>query len=376
MTATISAKEDTIFVDTDAGETTAATRILYDGDQQRALVFQRQLGDTIWKGPLNLQQKAINEGKTASEIADAKVFGDFRSDPLSPGETIQYGILPSGIDLDELNPAEKEVSDGRFAEIVTVFALLKRSGEPNFIRDQNTGTGGTWRFRQVATGTTETVMVLQVGQGVPFQDKLGMWQLTDVERTVISSKGTNHKLEVAPLWPGHLYASTVRLSNKKGQWQSFHELFVTLRRTVDVTFSKLKIINDGDPHDVGEADFTFQVIEGKLGVVKTMTRPEQDIDDNNPFDEITLAPASSFSHTIGPKSITEDNQSIGVRISGHEHDGFLEADEFAGNGLKLLQVPTGMGKETITTDTSVFAPSTSDADFTFSAIVKHSIKYI
>ena len=47
MTATISAKEDTIFVDTDAGETTAATRIFYDGDQQRALVFQRHHAATL-----------------------------------------------------------------------------------------------------------------------------------------------------------------------------------------------------------------------------------------------------------------------------------------------------------------------------------------
>jgi hypothetical protein len=371
MTATISAKEDTVLVDTDNGEITGVTRIFYDGDRRRARVFQRQLGDPIWKGPLNLQQKALDEGKTA----DATVSGDFISDPLSPGDTIQYGILPSGTDLDDLNPAEKEVSDGRFAQIVTVFALLKRSGEPDFISDHKTRTGGTWRLHQIATGTTETVMVLQAGQGVPFQDKFGMWQLSDVERTAISSKDTNHELEVTPLWPGHLYASTIRLSNKKGHWQSFHELFVTLRRTVDVTFSKLKIINDGDPFAEGEASFTFQVIEGKLGVVKTMTRPERDIRDENPFDEITLAPASSFSHTIGPKSITEDNRSIGVRISGHEYDGFLEPDEFAGNGLKLLQVPTGMGKETITTDTSVSAPSTSDDDFTFSVIVKHSIKY-
>ena len=37
-----------------------------------------------------------------------------------------------------------------------------------------------------------------------------------------------------------------------------------------------------------------------------------------------------------------------------------------------IGVPTGMGKETITADTSVSAPSTSDADFTFSATVKHS----
>ena len=188
MAANISAKETTLIVDTDAGATNARTRIDYDGDGGPALVFQRKFGAGLWKGPLDLQQKAINDGQTPSEIAQAKTDGNFRSDALAPGEIIQYGLWPSFLDLEDLNPAKQEVVDGRFVDIVTIFALLKRSGEPNFIVDGNQDVGGTFRFRQVTTGTTGTVMVLKVGRGVPFLDNLGMWQLTEVERSIISPR--------------------------------------------------------------------------------------------------------------------------------------------------------------------------------------------
>jgi len=373
VTANISADQETLIIDTDVGQTSGQARIKYHGDSRPAFVFFRRMGQALWKGPIDLQQKAIDEGKTAAEIADAKEFGDFKSESMAPGNVFQYGILPSGVDLDTIDPTRQVVSDGRFADIVTIFALLKRSGEPNFISDQGSTTGGTFRFRQFATGSTKTVVVMKVGRGVPFQDEFKIWRLSKVEHTLISPPGLNHPLEATPLWPGQLYAATVRISNDQGQWQSFHELFVTLRRKVDVTFSKLKIINDGDPFALGEADFTFEVAEGNLGVVKTMTRPIEDINDENPFDEISL---SGFSHSIGPKSITEDNQKIAVRVSGHEHDGFLEPDELASSSLRDLEIPTGMGKENVTgKTTSVSAPSTTNADFTFSATVTHSVTY-
>ena len=144
---------------------------------------------------------------------------------------------------------------------------------------------------------------------------------------MISSKGNNHKLE--ELRCGRAICMRAQSdSNKNGQWQLFDGLFVTLRWTVDVTSRNSRSSTMAIP--MLRRSRLTSGDRGEARCLKIMTRPEQDIDDNNPFDEITLAP-SSFSHTIGPKSITGGNQSIGVRVSGHEHDGFLEADEFAGS---------------------------------------------
>ena len=57
--------------------------------------------------------------------------------------------------------------------------------------------------------------------------------------------------------------------------------------------------------------------------------------------------------------------------------GFLSQTSLQEDAVKLLRVPTGMGREIITDEeTNVSAPSTSESDFRFKAIVKHSIQYV
>ena len=106
MTATISAKEDTIFVDTDAAIPRLELVSSMTETRQQALVFQANQSDTIWKGPLKPQQKAINEGNTPLELLMLKSLEI--SDPSAlTGEVIQYGICPEVSTWRELTPAEE-----------------------------------------------------------------------------------------------------------------------------------------------------------------------------------------------------------------------------------------------------------------------------
>jgi hypothetical protein len=166
MPITILHADETILF-ADAGDN-STTRIRYDGANAPARIFQRDLGEALWEGPLDLEQKAFEENKSPTERAKAKIQGDFLSDELSPGKALQYGMLPRGVDRDRIDPTSKAVDDAQFDHIVTIACLLKQPGEQNFIKDGNESTGGTFRFRQIDTNyhsdpdENETFMVIEV----------------------------------------------------------------------------------------------------------------------------------------------------------------------------------------------------------------------
>lgn len=365
---TIEADDTILFADPNK---TNKTTIFYDGESRPALIFQRQVGDTLWQGPLDLEGKAFAQNKPPAARARAKIEGDFNSDELSPGDAIQYGIVKQNVDRETLDPTKQAVDDDHFAGIVTIICLLTRPEPMDFIKDGNENTGGTFRFRQIFTGPTETLMLLEVGRSVPSQpkDKFGKWQLANVEHAVASPWGVDHNLEATPLWPGNLYASTILLINKQGEWQSLRELFVSLERTVTIDFTKLKVINDGDEHASANVQVSYEISEGDQGhVIKRFLTGFQEVTDGQTY-------ALSYSHSIGPKTITEDTRAIGIRTAGQDEDGFLEASENAASYIKKLVIPTGRGKEVVTDrETTVHARPTS-GDLEFEVTLKYSIAY-
>jgi hypothetical protein len=363
----IKAETNQLFVA--AGET-GQTKITYDGEMNPAVVFQREVGDKLWTGPLNLRKKLEDQGVTDPTVLDqARFSGSFMTDPLSPGNIIQYGILPFDFPKD---PTKEEIGDDRFAQIATVFVLLKQGDPWTFtISDENNNTGGTFHHRQINTNPTETVMVLQIGErgvGLAFKNQTyGIWKLTEVEHTRISGWATNHDLEVTPLWPGNVYRSTILLIDKAGHWQSWAEEFRTLKRTVKVEFTELDIVNDGDPYGKANSGFLLRIHQGKA-VEREFIVPEQEVYDGQviEFDEGT------YSLELGPKQINEDNQNIAVSVFGYDEDGIWE-NERASGGVDL-SIPIGQTEVVINSDKFLDA-TPLNGDFEFKARVKHSVNY-
>jgi hypothetical protein len=363
--STIRAEKTTLLLDAGASD---QTTIFYNVDSNPAIVFQRDLGGA-WKGPLDLRQKARDEGKTNSQINDARFFGDFKSELLSPGRIIQYGILPAGLP-ERTNP--KGLSDNSFEQISTVVALLKQTGPTNFITDGNEATGGTFRFRQINTLPADTAMIFKIGkqgQGIAVQDPSGLWRLTKTEHTLVSGWGKNHELEATPLLPGNVFASTILLVDKSGRWQSMSEYFSTLQRTVKVDLVELHIDNDGDTAANSRAGFRLEIHEGQA-VPATFEVPERDIGDG---DDIDLT-NENFSATMGPKTITEDNHDVAVFVWGYDEDG-IEANEHAESGLIPLSIPNGRLNETVTNADTWLQAYPTEGDIEFKARVRHSVNY-
>jgi hypothetical protein len=345
------------------------TKIIYDGEHNPAVVFQRKLGG-LWKGPLNLRQMAIDEGKTSTQVNDAKFFGDFKSELLSPGEIVQYGILPTGFPE---NFSPKGISDDRFEQLATVVAMLKTPRPTNFINDENEDTGGTYRYRQINTTPTDTAMVFKIGrrgQGLAVQDPTsGLWRLTKTGQTLVSGWGTNHELEATPVSPGNIYASTILLVDKAGNWQSWSEHFSTLERTVTLELVELHVVNDGDSLATSRAGFRLEVHEGQA-ITTTFIVAERQVDDGGDYD----LTSENYVAAMGPKQINEDNHDVAVSVWGYDEDG-IEANEHAASGLIPLVVPAGKGRETVTDAITWLHAVPREGDLEFKARVKHSVKY-
>jgi hypothetical protein len=320
---------------------------------------------------LNLRKKLEDQGETDETVLEeAKFSGNFMSDPLPPGNVIQYGILPFGFPK---NPAKEEIGDDRFAQIITVIVLLKQSGPWTFtISDENKNAGGTFRRRQINTHPTETAMVLLIGvrgEGLAFQDPASkMWKLTKGEHTRISGWGTNHDFVVTPLWPGNIYWSTILLFDKAGHWQSWAESFRTLKRTVKVEFTELDIVNDGDPGGKANCGFLLTVHEGAK--VKEFSVPEQEVFDGK---VIEFEEGTHVYKTKQPKQIDEEDWGVAVSVFGYDEDGWL-ANERASSRLEHLSVPIGETEVVVDSDKFIDATPLS-GDFEFKARVKHSISY-
>jgi hypothetical protein len=201
---------------------------------------------------------------------------------------------------------------------------------------------------------------------------VGRWSLTNIERIAVSPWGTNHELEIAPLLPGHLFASTVLLTNRRGEWQSLMELFATLQRTVTVQFAELHVINDGDPHATANVQISYEISEGDLGqVVWRFVTPFQQVSDPDRY-----ALPAHLSHEIGPKPITEDTQTIGIRVAGQDEDSWIEgATENAASSIKRLVIPKGRGKETVNNRETTLHAHPTDGDLEFEVTLKYSVKY-
>jgi hypothetical protein len=205
------AAPDTIIVDADNGQTSGFTQVVYDGGGDAVEIWERPIGQPSW-ARLNLV--ALSGASTPAEAAKAIRKGNIQSRSLAPGQVLQYGLrfAHSGF-----NPNTPGAGEDRFEALLTIFALLKRSSEPNWITHESEVTGGTFRSRNIATGTLPTFLFMQLGQGEPFRDNLGMFRFASPEHTKLSAFAVLHKVEVTPLLPGTRYFAAIRLSDSAGR---------------------------------------------------------------------------------------------------------------------------------------------------------------
>jgi hypothetical protein len=384
------ANPDTIIVDTDNGQTIGHTQIFYDGNGNEVDIWERGPSGKWASKPLNLILLA--HASTSAEAQKAMREGTFLSRDIAPGELVTYGLAlrQSGLNQPSFNPNTPGISKGRFAAMLTIAALLKRSGEPDWITDQGTRTGGTFYRRTITTGAFPTYCVMQIGQDKPVRDHLGMFRFMLPEQTRQSTFTTFHTIEATPLLPGTHYYATIRLSNSKGQWSSLAEDFTTWRRRVEVQFHHITIHDDGDNdtfwtgQDDGEVTFSLKVFEGRTSV-QEFTWGEGKVSDENGKNVVLFDPPLTY--VLGPKSVSPAEREIGVNITGTEDDDL--GDEHAENSatviqhdssprIRLFNVPVGFGREQVPliSENVVAHPVGDGSSLHFTVKVSHAIDYV
>ena len=145
-----------------------------------------------------------------------------------------------------------------------------------------------------------------------------------------------------------------------------------------IDFPEVIVNNDGDLSSVGEAEFWFQILEGKTHVIE-FNRPTADVDDwsksGRPY-ALAFPDGKPFHHVIGPKPANKDNDLINVAIHGTEYDPANEADEKAGAWPRRLIFPFGRFTETVNNEVIwVMCRTGGINDFSFDAKVVFSVSY-
>lgn len=360
---TISASPDVLFIDTGSGETSGTAEIAYDSPDPVVMWQRVNLG--FWKR-LNLF-KLVEVG-----TKDADHRGKFVSDPLAPGDFMQYRIYTDAAIDPNLVP------DNQYAYIeARIAALLLKPDPSDWIRDGNADVGGTFFFRQIATPPILTTIRAEISQDPPFTDKFGQLQFKNVVASALSVLSTNHLLELKPLLPGTPHFCAFRLSDAKGRWFYLEEKPVTLKRRVSVWIDSLYVDNDGDPLGRGEASFNITTYEG-----------DKEIDQiafGNDAYEVTDGQTVPLNHLIvlGPKQITPANHAVGINAAGTEYDGWLESDEHADTWgyppdlRRQLDFPAGRFVEQVNDQafTVPAVPGSVNDDFQFTVNGRYSVDY-
>ncbi|MGJ0425789.1 hypothetical protein [Methylocystis sp.] len=384
---TFNAKSDLVTIDTDNGKLTATTRIIYDftelfegeepGNKPILAVGFRFIDTATQPGKEprwnNLDYVAKSGARTKEERAAAKLKGTFESEPIKPGQLLQYMVedtRPRAFILQQKNPT------------ITIAGLLKHTDQ-NWTTDEGDFVGGTFYFRKIATGKETTFMRLQVGQGAPQLNEFNIPVFREPVATVASPFARSHDLEAGPLVPNNQYSAIVLLSNTKGQWTVSTKDFKTKQRRMFLQFTHLHIDNDGDPFDSSNAAFNIAVKFGNQTVTGgTFEWENDDINDEDSNKRDFVLP-SDYWVVIGPDRLDDEGLPVTVEVSGTEEDGswifdWLEPDEHASNAAndRAIEYPTGLFREHIPHATRVFKATPDSGNFAFTITMEYSIEYV
>lgn len=357
---TLTATPAVLFINVGAGQATGTAMIDYKSIYP--IVMWQRLNLATWS--------KINLFKLVG-TADADTIGSFTTDPMRPGDLLEFRAYVDGTD-----PNAGPNDRARF-EHAQVQALVSKPDRQPWITDQTTDVGGTFYSRLIATPPLITTVHAEIGLAPPVAGTFGELTFSAVVASTDSVLRSVHQIELTPLMAGTLYFCTLRLSDQKGNWFYLEESLVTLQRTVTVDIDSVFINNDGDPGGAGEAEFWITTFEGDSQVDQIHFGDDE-------FDILTGSSVPvNRQLVLGPTAVSATNHDIGINAAGTEYDGWFESDEHANTWghppdlRRQLDFPAGRGVEQLTNHAfSVSAiPGSVDDDFQFTVQGHYSVQY-
>ena len=255
------------------------TTITYEKDRDEEM-WERLAGGS-WTQVTNTDLFKRVATATAAEKGIFALGGSPLPPPLKPGMAYEVGIFTQ-----QRGPLTTDPIRKAYAK---VFCVWKKPTVRKLITDQNRDTGGTWHWHQIHTLVPTDVAIIGVSRKPMTIDSDGIPHLVspDGAPTAPPATGTDHKVEINPLLPGHPYFFAAVVTDAFGNWEVVQETFTTKRRQLTVQFPAIHIYNDGDPNSYGEGEFWFRVFTGARNyphVLEDFHLGTQDIDDWNESD--------------------------------------------------------------------------------------------
>lgn len=226
---TLTATPDVLFINVGAGQSTATSTIDYKSIY--SIVLWQRLNLGIWS--------KVNLFKVVG-TADADTAGSFTTDPLRPGDLLEFRAY-----IDDWADPNAAPNDRARFEHAQVQALVSKPERQPWITDQTTDLGGTFYARLIATPPMITTVHAEIGLAPPVAGTFGELTFSGVVASADSVLKSVHAIELTPLLAGTLYFCTLRLSDQQGNWFYLEESALTLQRTVTVDFDSVFINNDG-----------------------------------------------------------------------------------------------------------------------------------
>lgn len=358
---TLTATPDVLFINVGAGQSTATSTIDYKSIY--SIVMWQRLNLGIWS--------KVNLFKVVG-TADADTAGSFTTDPLRPGDLLEFRAY-----IDDWADPNAAPNDRARFEHAQAQALVSKPERQPWITDQTTDVGGTFYARLIATPPMITTVHAEIGLAPPVAGTFGELTFSGVVASADSVLKSVHAIELTPLLAGTLYFCTLRLSDQQGNWFYLEESALTLQRTVTVDFDSVFINNDGDGGGVGEAEFWITTFEGDSQVDQIHFGDDEY--------EILTGSAVPLNRQVvlGPTAVSAANHDVGINAAGIEYDGWFESDEHADtwghppNLRRQLDFPAGSGVEQLTNHAfgvSAIPGSVGD-DFTFTVQGHYSVAY-
>lgn len=259
---------------------------------------------------------------------------------------------------------------------LTLFAIAKQP-KSNLITSEDWNTGGTWHSHTVSTNAPTHLVVATASRtplafnndGYPFPGQ------SDGATVISPGLANSHTVTTMPLLPGTPYTYLMVVVNGNGRWDYRTRAVVTLRRRFTVQFKTLRIFNDGDEADYGEARFRCRVMfmngPGKPEIIEEFVRPEDDVDD---WSETDRPYALGFAHVGDLRAVIDGQQRVWVSSFGNEDDWPLP-DEMAWSVDAALPFPVGPGENVPNAQFLLDCPNVTDSDFHYGVDIQWSVNY-
>lgn len=309
-----------------------------------------------WTFPFEilLEERTYKVGSTSvfqrRPIPDTQLFTGSYSQTLTPGDV--YEVRAFDRDFFAAGMSDAEKARHMRGEII-VHALALPS---NLQSDSNERVGGTFYRYSIATGSTPTHAIMEIGTDRPVADAAGFKTLPSPMMTVTSfNPAILHHLTtdkvIFDLLPEDRSKLTearfalVRVSDASGGWQQVEREFRTLDRKLTIDFHTIDVQSLGEAPSETEAQMRFLLevwdFDGQSwGVVQSFLFENHNAT-LTPFSvrDFVLNPVA----VVGPRPVGKEVAGLAVHVQ--EFDPWPFEDEYASSVVfgrpQLIRVNQG-----------------------------------